>query len=119
MTDQQRDALLAEADALRIAGDYANAQPKYEAVLSEYPDCGLAHAGLAHCLLNTGFFEESLESFRTALKAEPENLTFLMNYGKTLCMLGEYAEAREQFEKVLAIDPDHDDALEQMLYFRD
>jgi len=117
MTEQERDAVLAEADALRVGGDYASAQPKYESLVEEFPDFGLAHTGLGHCLVNTGMFDECLEQFKTAVTLEPTNITFLLNYGKTLCMLGEYDDAKAQFEKVLAIDPDHDDALEQMLYF--
>jgi tetratricopeptide (TPR) repeat protein len=117
MTDQERDALFAEAEKLRIAGDYEGAQPKYAEIAAEFPDDGEAHTGLGHCLLNTGMFEESLDAFKRAVELEPESVKFLLNYGKTLCMLGEYDDAKAQFEKVLSIDPDNDDAMEQMLYF--
>ena len=119
MTQQERDSAFQQAEAARVAGNYEAAQPIYERILADAPDFAPAHAGFCHCLLNTGFFDESLEAFRTAVDLTPNDVRALLTYGKALCMLGMYDDAKAQFERVLEIDPDNDDASEQMLYFTD
>lgn len=117
MTDQERQDLFARAEEARLDGNYEAAQPIYEQLIGDCPDWAEARTGLAHCLLNTGFFDEALAEYRAVVELAPDSVPALMTYGKALCMLGEFDDAKRQFERVLEIDPDNSDALAQMAYF--
>lgn len=52
-----------------------------------------------------GDHEGSLTPFRSAVRAEPENLDYRYNLGAACGFTGQVEEAREQYEAILAADP--------------
>ncbi|HAL70294.1 MAG TPA: cell division protein [Verrucomicrobiales bacterium] len=52
----------------------------------------------------------SLQAIRDALEQSPDNVSLLLLFGRASMELLQLEDAREAFERVLAIDPDHTDA---------
>lgn len=61
-----------------------------------------------------GKYQEGGEVYETLLKAEPNNPTFLCNYGVSLFFLGRNDEAIDSFQKALKVNPDLKDAKENL-----
>ncbi|GBC98944.1 hypothetical protein HRbin17_01463 [bacterium HR17] len=112
------DELLAKADALRYDGHYDEAEQLYLQILQQQPDNAAAHCGLGlvYCF-HGGRFDESVEELRKAVELAPANISYRLHLAKTLTMLGMYEEAKAEFEKVLEIDPENEEATKQLAYF--
>lgn len=108
--------ILDRADALRINGEYCEAQPLYEELVAGDANHARAWNGLGHCQLNQGDFDGSVASYRRAAELAPGDIRMTLDLGKVLCMVGEYEEARQVFEEVLAKDPDNAEAHNQLAY---
>ena len=112
------EIILQQADSLRADGQYYDADPLYRQILNTDPRHLDARLGLAHCLLNVGDFDASVEQFRLACENHPASVQALMLYAKMLLMLGNVEEGRVQLNKVLELDPDNDEAKRQLDYCR-
>ena len=77
----------------------------YQQVLAAEPEHAEALWGMGLSLMNTGEFDEALESIVRASEPEPRNQLYLLDAGKHYTMLGMYEEARPFFEKHLAMGP--------------
>lgn len=58
-------------------------------------------------LYSAGHYEEAAAEYRLAMKEDEEDLAARYNYGLTLEQLDRPAEARAQYEQILAIEPNH------------
>jgi spermidine synthase len=56
------------------------------------------------------YLEEAAAAYRRAAEMEPGNVSHLLNLGAIMRALGDYDGARRCWQRVLAIDPDNDDA---------
>lgn len=63
-------------------------------------------------LLNLGHFEQALDCFAPR---EMQDLQALFGSAVARQMLGRFAEAEENYERVLAADPAHEEALENLI----
>lgn len=115
---QNLEEMLRRADALRYDGHYEEAEKLYRQILERDPDNAAAHCGLGlvYCF-HEGRFEESIEELRKAVELAPDNVTYRLHLAKTLTMLGMYEEAKGEFEKVLELDPENEEATKQLGYF--
>lgn len=110
--------LLSQAEELRRSGNYNPAIPLYLQILDRVPNHLAAATGLAHCYLNTGLFDESLEFFRKAAQDHPQDVNTLLDLAKTYLMLGYDEEGRQAFLQVLALDPNNEEAKRNLSYFQ-
>ncbi len=111
---------LREAHEHRINGEYDQAIGLYQQILGEEPEQADALWGLGLSMMNTGEFDEALESICKASEVEPQNQLYLLDAGKHYTMLGMYDEAKPFFEKVIAIDAGSKhgvDAQKQLSYY--
>ncbi len=70
---------------------------------SQHP---LAYFYLGNCYLARGFQEEAISIYEQALKINPEDAASLNNLGVLLAYQGCYQEARDCFQKALAMRPE-------------
>ena len=117
MDNPKIDSILEQAEIFRLSGNYEPAIPLYKQILEQVADHHGATLGLAHCYLNTGLFDESLEHFKKAAEICPHDIKTLMDLAKAYLMLGHFDEGKETFLQVLAIDPDNEEAKKQLSYF--
>lgn len=112
--------MLEQAHEFRINGEYDRAIELYQQVLAEQPELAEALWGLGLSLMNTGEFDEALETIVRACDVEPTNQLYLLDAGKHYTMLGMYDEARPFFERTVALGPDTTygaDAQKQLSYY--
>jgi len=97
---------LAEARRLQDAGRSEAAMKKVDTLLEKNP--GLFEARLYRAVLvgaQTGREEEGLSALRQLAQAEPRRTGVHRAMGQILARTGRFAQAVNQFEKELAIDP--------------
>ncbi len=120
--------ILSKADALRYNGHYEEAEKLYLQILDYDPNNAAAHHGLGLIYyLHGGDFEKSLVEFKRAVELDPENVTYRLDWAKALTtvapleedpekMMWLLKEAKAEFEKVLEIDPENQEAIKQLAY---
>jgi len=120
--------ILSRADALRYNGHYEEAEKLYQQILKQDPNNAAAHHGLGLVYyLHGGDFEKSLAEFKKAVELEPENITYRLDWAKALTtiapleedtekMMDLLREAKAEFEKILEIDPENQEAIKQLTY---
>ena len=64
-----------------------------------------ARYNLARALIKTGHLDQALDNFRQVVAAYPKDPAAHNGLGELLFMQGKYAEAIEQFDQALALDP--------------
>lgn len=107
----RRNARLAEAVALRGAGEQETARQLLLALAAEFPDdAEIAYqTAWAHDVL--GLEAEAVPFYEHALAgdglSEPDRRGALLGYGSTLRGLGRYPEAVDVFRRGIAEFPDH------------
>lgn len=120
--------LLCRADALRYNGHYEEAEKLYLRILEQEPNNAAAHHGLGLVYyLHGGDFEKSLAEFKKAVELEPNNVAYRLDWAKALTtvapleedpekMMDLLREAKAEFEKVLELDPENQEAVKQLNY---
>lgn len=83
-------------------GDNKVALEKLKKSLRQNPDNAMAHHYIAVLYQQLGEAEDAGEHFQAALSLTPEDSSLQDSYGVFLCDQGEYSEALEAFNKVLA-----------------
>jgi tetratricopeptide (TPR) repeat protein len=100
-----------QAVALHHAGQHAEAQRLYRAILKRAP----VHADALHLLglslCQTGRHTEALTFLSRALLQRPQWVEALINRGNALQELGQPERALADFDAALALQPDHPEAL--------
>ncbi len=112
--------LLQRAHEHRVNGEYAQAQTLYEQVVDAEPNNADAWWGLAHTVMNQGEFELAEEHFDHAIQLAPKNQRFVYDFAMLHTMLGQYAQAKPLFERVISLDHNTREATEakkQLSYY--
>jgi len=65
----------------------------------------------AHHLYNDGDYDAALDTLKEGLRLYPNAVELYVGMGYTRLAREEFAWAKQAFEKALALDPDHEDAL--------
>ncbi len=127
-TTQKIAELLARADLLRYDGHYEEAEQLYLQVLEQDPDNPAALHGLGLVYyLHGGEFEKSLAAFQRAVELDPDNITYRLDWAKAITtvapleedpekMMALLRQAKAEFEKVLELDPENQEAIKQLNY---
>ena len=109
--DDENRALFAEAVAHQQAGQTAEAEKAYRALLSRNPRVIPALNNLGLLLDAAGRHGEAEQSFRAALAVRPEYPEALNNLGAAIRHHRKYDEALECFRQALALQPTNVEAL--------
>jgi tetratricopeptide (TPR) repeat protein len=62
-------------------------------------------------------FDESLEELQKAVELQPDEVAARYDLAMTYAMLGMYEEAKQGFLLVLEMEPTHEHAKKQLVYF--
>lgn len=100
------ETLLARADALRDAGDWAGAEPFYHAYLQARPEHWQIHVQLGHAVKETAGAEAALEHYGRAAELAPREWDPALQEGHALRLLGRGREAAEAMARASALAPD-------------
>lgn len=102
---------------LRLEGNYAEAKPHLEQVLSAQPKHVGARYQLALMLqYQDGDFDGSLAALEALAREVPNNLDIRYDFAMTQMMLGMYEEACQHLKFILSVDPTHAKAQQQVIY---
>lgn len=101
---------------LRCEGRYGEAKMAFMQVLASEPEHILSQWQLALIKGFEGDFDGSLESLQALSARAPRNVDIMNDLGMTYMMLGYQDEACAEFAKILAINPDHENAARQSKY---
>lgn len=101
------DSTLTTAQALRRAGEYAEAEAVCRAVLSRTPDDAEALHFLGMLACEAGRLEEAAALVGRAVALFPESPRFLSNLAVVLGRMGRHGEAIEPLRRAIALRPDH------------
>ena len=106
LDDSLPEAHAARAFTLASEWRWAEAEPEFRRALELNPNNATVHYFYAIGYLNPeNRLDEALEQMRAALSLDPLSSIVASNYAVVLMNAHRYSEAREQFEKVLARDP--------------
>lgn len=110
------DDLYNQAFQLRCNGQYAEAQSLLQRVLQMNPSHVNARHQMALILGFVGEFETSLTQLQALSTQYPSNQGVRYDLAMTQMMLGLQDEACANFRAILAVNPDHEEALRQSAY---
>jgi tetratricopeptide (TPR) repeat protein len=96
-----------EAYMLTNERKYAAAIEKYSKAIELIPEFHEAIDNRAFCKMDLGMWRDAIEDFMLSLQVNPGSLLAEFSIGECYYRLGEFAKAKEQFEKCVAIDPAH------------
>ncbi len=99
--------------ALRCEGRYGEAKMAFLQALSIDPNHWKSHWQLALIKGFEGDFDGSIEDLQKLSNQYPQNIDILNDLGMTSMMLGYQDEACAAFQKILLINPDHENAQRQ------
>jgi tetratricopeptide (TPR) repeat protein len=111
-TNNTVKSLMDEGVSLYKEGNYSQAIPYYNEILSIDPNNteAIYNKGLALDVL--GKYEDAITHYNKVLEVFPNSTGALVNTGGALADLGNYAESINYFDKTLSIDPNNTIAIE-------
>jgi len=86
---------------------YSNAEKLYRTTIARNPACWMAYGHLVDILCQTNRIEEAINLFNEELRIKPAEAHF--SFGYALLRKGRTAEAMDQYEQALRINPDDAD----------
>lgn len=99
-------ALIAQGNAERMAGHFAEAKLAYLKALDQMPDSVDAHFGLGVVNRALGQAEEARFHYDKVIALSPDYADAYGNRGNVLTDLGELEAAIESFDRAIALNPD-------------
>ena len=79
-------------------------------LVANYPEHIRGHFNLADCFMHNSDRKNAKIHYKSALKLDPNYIPALQNLGVVLAQENSFKEAIAMFEKVLVLDPDHQNA---------
>jgi tetratricopeptide (TPR) repeat protein len=103
------------AEALQKSGHLDQAIENFRQVIAAYPGDDTAHYGLQKALeaqsrqaTARNDWKAAAAAYAELVELAPDDASLRNDYGEALLHLNQAAQAREQFEKALALDPAND-----------
>lgn len=96
-----------EAGAALRAGRTGDAQRGFRALAQAHPELGGPHANLGLIDRQAGKLTEAAAEFEQALRLNSKQPVYLNQLGITYRQLGQFAKAREAYQKATALDPNY------------
>jgi tetratricopeptide (TPR) repeat protein len=101
---------------LRCEGNYGEAKAVFQSILMHDPDHVKARLQFGLVQGFVGDFDGSLATLSELSVKNPGNLDVRYGLAMTQMMLGMYEEGCANLKQILAIDPNHEEALRQSAY---
>jgi len=98
---------LMKSEVHRAQGDTAQCEAALRQVLAVDPDNADAFMSLARLALAAGKKPEGIAELEKLLQRRPNDVQALQLVGMARAEMGDYTAAREMYEKVLAVQPNH------------
>jgi len=111
VSEAEMAELIEAATALRLRGDYEEAQGKLREAVERDPHSVKARNELGALLTEMGRMEEAVEILRDARALAPADTDVLYNLGAALYLLGRYEESVAAFETLSQMDPNSEAVL--------
>jgi hypothetical protein len=105
MSQQAADAIVAEAQELFAAANYAAAASRYEKAAQIFPPHALAWKGLGHSLLCLGRAHDAARAFDQAIGLRPQSATALWGGAVAHAEVGNKVLAQNYLRRTLALQP--------------
>lgn len=102
----------------KINGRYSEAEVGFKTVIESAPSHAEAHHELGLVYSFQVLIDESLFELETAVRLDPQSITYQLSLAKTLTMFGEFDRAKTLFDQILDVDPFNDEASKNMDYLR-
>jgi len=112
---QNRQTLLRRGKVLGQLKHHSEAIESYRAAIQLKPADGLSHYELGLELLEAGELNAAGKEFGEAARHSPDNVAVRFNYGTWLMNQKHWAEAQQEFEAVLRLEPGHVQAQEKLV----
>jgi protein O-GlcNAc transferase len=106
LSDPEPDRLLAEAIALRRAGQLQASAERFEQALARAPAHPGALTSYAMLLLDAGQVQAALSHAARAVSVDPRRMSAHHVLGRAQCMAGELAAGTASLRRALALRPD-------------
>ena len=94
-----------EARRLMRAGNVAEAERGFRALVQSNPDLGGPHANLGALLRQTNKLPEAVAEGEQAVRVNPRQPAYFNQLGITYRQNGQFAKAREAYETAMTLDP--------------
>jgi len=108
------EAHYARAMAYQDQGAIKKAIQDYEKILTMVPRHRKANYNIAYLLFNQGKYEKAVPHFTNAIEKGEQYVEAYLGRGAAYKRMGKRKKAREDFEKVLELDPGNDIALSKL-----
>ena len=92
---------------LQLQQRYREAAKWFEQALQLKPDFAMAHKNLGFCHINLGELDAAVASLYRAVESQPDFTDGWKMLGKAEESRGNVAQARQAYQKALALDPDN------------
>lgn len=86
------------------AGRTQDAERGFKALVQSHPELGGPHANLGLIHRQAGRLPEAVAEMELAVKASPQQPVYLNQLGVTYRMAGQFAKAREAYQRAIALD---------------
>jgi tetratricopeptide (TPR) repeat protein len=91
----------AQISLLCLAGHHAAALEMAKATLARAPENARAHAALGEALAGVGDEQQALQSFSSAVRADPTDTVCVRGYARHLARLGRYSDAAAAYKRIV------------------
>jgi hypothetical protein len=108
------NALVTEGEGLVLRGEMAHAGAIFEHVLERAPNDNHALAGMAMVLVSRGEGERSVTLAERAVQLRSRRVPYRIVLGEAYLLVGRTDDAREQFTRVVQLDPGNSTALRHL-----
>ncbi len=99
------DQRLAQAEAARLAGEYALALAAFRQILAHNPTIATAYVGIGEIYLVQADYARAEPVLARAARLEPRNFDAQYGHGRALQMLKRFVEAVKAYHRALTIRP--------------
>ena len=79
----------------------------YTKAIDLFPQFFEAIDNRAFCKMDIGLWSDAIEDFKFSLQQNPNSLLAEFSIGECYFKMGDYLNAKQQFEKAHSIDPNH------------
>jgi tetratricopeptide (TPR) repeat protein len=101
--------LLIDAQKEALLGNIDKAITKYEVIIKNYPDCGVAYFELANISNNKGLVYQSISYLKKAYQVDSTNKWYVQALSQLYQVTGKYDSATFLCERLIQMDPDNID----------
>lgn len=113
------DEKLKEGEERLLGGDLEGAEKCFQEMLAIDPRHPSAHSGLGIVAYRKGDFKKAERAFQLAVEVDPLYAAAWNNLGAVLIARQRYSEAKVALEKALFLQPDLEDAVNQLLWLEE